>query len=163
PVRFLRTAVGSGLLKPRVLIRSVVEDQIHDKAQTPAMCLPKQRIEIAQGSEAGIDIAVVVHIVAEVFHRRRIDRGEPNGIDAERSRRSVSEIVEASFDPAQIPDAIAVGILETPRIDLIEDGGSPPGAADSRRDVDHVDETLLDMCNEFKTIRRRMWRRAMRD
>jgi hypothetical protein len=36
-------------------------------------------------------------------------------------------MVQAPQDPAEVADAVAVGVLERTRIDLVDDGSRPPG------------------------------------
>jgi hypothetical protein len=51
----------------------------------------------------------------------------------------------------KITDAIAVGIFEAPWIDLIKNGGLPPGIAGNAGRVNHVAQTLLEASGEFKS------------
>jgi hypothetical protein len=36
-------------------------------------------------------------------------------------------MVEATTDALEVADTVTVGVLERPRIDLVDDGGPPPG------------------------------------
>src|SRR5579872_6388777 len=78
-------------------------------------------VEVGHRAEQWIDPAVVRNVVAEILHRRGIERRDPDRIDAE-----LAQIGDAADDPVQVADAIAVGILERARIDLIDRGGLPP-------------------------------------
>ena len=64
-----------------MLIGGVIEDQIHDDsdASLPRFC--DEAVEVGKSAEAGIDIAVIRDIVAEIHHGRRVNRGQPDGID----------------------------------------------------------------------------------
>ena len=73
--------------------------------------MPKQRI----------DCGVIGHVVAEILHRRRIDRREPERVDAQ-----PVQVVQARDDPAQVADAVAIRVHEGARIDLIDDAALPP-------------------------------------
>ena len=64
-----------------MLVGGLIEDQIHQDADTAAMRLSEQSIEIAEGAEPRIDIALIRHIVPKIFHGRGVDRGQPDGID----------------------------------------------------------------------------------
>jgi len=55
-------------LKPGVLFRAVVENQVDHHPNAPLMRGFDQRLGIAQTAEDGIDAAVVGHVVAEVGH-----------------------------------------------------------------------------------------------
>src|SRR4029079_8819871 len=63
---------------------------------------------------------VVGDVVAEVLHRRRERRREPDSVDAKRLRPAV-EVVEPADEARQVADAVAVRVLERARIDLVED------------------------------------------
>ena len=52
----------------------------------------------------------------------RVDRGDPDGVDAE-----PLDVVEAVVDPGEVADAVAVGVEETARVDLVDSGAAPPG------------------------------------
>jgi hypothetical protein len=82
-----------------------------------------QRIEIGQRSENRIDRKIVRHIVAEVLHRRGKERREPDRIDPE-----PGNVIEPRGHAREIADAIAVGVAEAARIDLIDRSPTPPWA-----------------------------------
>ena len=86
------------------------------------MCRLQQRVEVGHRAEVLHDGAVVGDVVAVVVVGRLVDRGEPDDIDAE-----LLEIRDAARDARQVADAVAVRILETARINLIDDGLFPPG------------------------------------
>jgi hypothetical protein len=65
---------------------------------------------------------VVGDVVAEVGHRRRVERREPHGVDAE-----PVEMIEVLLDAGQVAGRAPPGAGERPGIDLIEDGALPPG------------------------------------
>ena len=72
-------------------------------------------------AEVGVDGAVVGDVVAPVGVGRGHDRVEPDAVDAE-----PLEVVERVDDPAQVADAVAVGVRERARVDLVEDAVAPP-------------------------------------
>ena len=86
-----------------------------------AWAVVDQAVQVGQGAEDRIDVAVVGDVVAEVGHRRAEDRRQPDRVDAE-----IDEVVEAVDDPGQVADAVAVRVLERARIDLVDDAGLPP-------------------------------------
>ena len=47
------------------------------------MRLSDQSIEISERAEQWVDRGIVRHIVAEVLHRRWVNRRDPNSVDAE--------------------------------------------------------------------------------
>ncbi len=118
----LRTVAGSaGFEKPRVLVRAVVRNPVQRDADPALVGIPQQLIEILERAEEGIDAAVVGDVVAEVRHRRRLERREPERVDAE-----PREMVEALPDALEIADPVAVRVLVRARIDLIDDAVLPP-------------------------------------
>ena len=59
-----------------------------------------------------IDRVVVGHVVADVEAGRRVDRRQPDRVDAERCSRAVVEVVELVDQARQVPDAVAVRVRE---------------------------------------------------
>ena len=109
------------LLKPPVLVRCMVDDQIHNHAEPALMCLPKQAIKIFHCAKLRMNCVIVADIVSVVDQRRRINRTEPDHGCAE-----ASDIVEPLYNSAQIANPIPVAVLKAPRIDLIYDSILPP-------------------------------------
>ena len=66
---------------------------------------------------------VVADVVAEVAPGRRVDRRQPDGVDAEAVRPEMVEVVD---DPGQVAHPVAVRVGEAPRIDLVDDPALPP-------------------------------------
>ncbi len=110
------------LAKPGVLDRGVRDDQVGEQADSPAVALLDQVVEVLERAVDGVDRRVVADVVAAVRAGRGVDGREPHGVDAE-----PLEVVEARGDPGQVADAVAVGILERPGVDLVDDRGAPPG------------------------------------
>jgi hypothetical protein len=99
----------------------VVGHQVDDHLQAARVHVGQQRVEVAQRAEARIDVAVVGDVVAEVGHRRRIERAQPDRIDAE-----PHQVVEPPADAGQVADAVAVAVLERAGIDLVDHTVPPP-------------------------------------
>ena len=68
----------------------------------------EERVEVGQGPEQGIDVAIVADVVAEVLHRRGEEGREPDPVDAE-----AGDVVEPLDDALQVADAIAVRSRES--------------------------------------------------
>ena len=68
-----------------------------------AVRLGDQAVEVGERAEERVDVAVVGDVVAEIGHRRGIDRRDPDGVDAE-----PDEIVEPLADAGEVADAVAV-------------------------------------------------------
>ena len=119
-------AGGHGLLEPLVLARAVVGHEVDDDAQAQLVGAVAQGVEVVEGAEEGVDVAVVGDVVAGVLLRRAEEGGEPDGVDAE-----VRERLEPLRDAGEVADAVARGVGERPRVDLVDDGGAPPLGAGS--------------------------------
>ncbi len=81
-----------------------------------------QGVEVGQGPEQGIDVAVVADVVAEVDHGGGVERGDPQGIHPQ-----PGQIGQPVPDAGQVSDPVPVGVGEGPGVDLVEDGPLPPG------------------------------------
>lgn len=75
----------------------------------------EQVVEILHAAEYGLDGVVIRHIVTEIMHRRCVDGREPNRIDAE-----AFKIVNLFENALEVADAVAVGVFEATRINLID-------------------------------------------
>ena len=89
--------------------------------------LGDESIEVGFGPEQRIDPFVVADVVAEVEPRRRVDRRQPDGVDAETVRAEVVEVVD---DARQVADPVAVAVGEAARVDLVDDATAPPVVAE---------------------------------
>src|SRR5262249_4303846 len=94
-------------------------------------------VEIRLGGEKGmivilsgcavifpVNVGIVRDVITEVCHWGRENRRQPNRIDAE-----LDQIRQTLRDSSQVTNAVAVGVLKRPRIDLIDDAGLPPKCA----------------------------------
>jgi len=63
-------AAGRGYSTPgllnTVLIRSVIDDQLRDNAQISCMRCVKERAEIIESAEIGIDVEVIGYVISVV-------------------------------------------------------------------------------------------------
>ena len=71
---------GQGGLERRVLVRAVVGDQVHDDPQAQAVGLGHHDVEVAQGAEDRVHVAVVADVIAGVALRRPVEGGQPDGV-----------------------------------------------------------------------------------
>src|SRR5262249_37026648 len=72
-------------------------------------------------AEDRVDRAVVRHVVTRVCLRRGVPGVEPDRVDAE-----FREIAQVCSHTGEIADAIAVAVREAARVDLVNDGRTPP-------------------------------------
>ena len=111
-----------GFLEPGMLVGACGWARSRECSLRPRPCASaSRRSKSASVPKSGIDVAVVGDVVAEIGHRRGIDRRDPDRIDAE-----PDEIIEPRQDAGQIADAVAVRVLKGARIDLIDDAALPP-------------------------------------
>ena len=111
-----------------MLDRGVARHEVHEQAESAVVAGADERVEVGERPERGGDIGVVGDVVAEVGERARVDRAEPDRVDAQ-GRIGPGHMVEVAEDAGEVPDAVAVRVGEGARIDLIEDGALPPSVA----------------------------------
>jgi hypothetical protein len=81
----------------------VARDEVEQQPYVASVQVGDERVEIVERAEDRVDAFVVRDVVTVVRHRRREDRGQPDGVDAE-----VLEVVELRTDTRQVADAVAV-------------------------------------------------------
>ena len=108
-------------LKPSVLIRSMVDNEIHDDLKAQAVSCPKHLIKILHRAEFRIDRLVIADIIAVIVIWRLIDRGEPDHI-----RPQLPDVWQTFCNAGYIADPVPVAVLKAPRINLINNAALPP-------------------------------------
>ena len=78
-------------------------------------------IEVGHGAELGVHVAVVVHVIAAVGQLGRVERAQPDGVDAQ-----FLQIPDFLGDAGDLAEALAAGILEGTWIHLVDHGLLPP-------------------------------------
>ena len=121
PVGLRVDAVAPRLLEPRVLVGGVVDHEVHDQPHAALVDALDQLVDVGQRPEGRVDVLVVADVVAVVVLRRPVDRRQPDDVDAQ-----VGDVVEVVDDAADVADAVAVGVGEAARVDLVDDRGLPP-------------------------------------
>jgi hypothetical protein len=89
----------------------VIRNKVKDQLEPAFVYSIKQAIKVGQGAEPWIDTAIVSNVIAEVRHRRRIDRGNPHSFYPK-----LQQIIEPRKNAREIPDAVIVRILKRSRI-----------------------------------------------
>ena len=107
--------------EPRVLVAGVVGHQVDDHPQPQRVRPLEERVEVGERAEQRVDVAVVGDVVAAVGLRGRVERREPDGVDAE-----PREVVEPGGDAGQVADAVPVGVGERLGVDLVDHRVAPP-------------------------------------
>src|SRR4051794_29681522 len=105
-----------------------------------------QAVEVIERAEERVHVGVVGDVVAEVFHRRRVDRREPDSVNAK-----PGQVFQPPQNTGQIAAAVAVRVLERERINLINDALLPPGKATSRLIRSRL-ACITSNCHSFWTL-----------
>ena len=124
------TAGGEGLRKPGMPIGGVIGHDVDDHFDVGGMQRHDHRVEVNQGTEPRIDVAMIINVVTTVGKRRRIERGQPHRIDTKRP-----QVRDPQGNARQIPDAITVAVGKAARVDLIHHRPTPDVWDHSARDL----------------------------
>jgi hypothetical protein len=114
PVRRVRAAARG--LEPRVALRRVAHDEIHDHPHAELLRVVHELDVLTQGAVLRVHTVVIGHVVAVVLVRRRIERLQPHTRHAE-----AGQIVEAPREPRKISDAIAVRVEILLDVEAVDD------------------------------------------
>lgn len=112
---------GERLLEPYVLVGAVVGDEVDDDLQAETVGLGDHGVEVVEGAQAGVDVPVVGDVVAAVCQLGRIERAQPQGVDAE-----AAQMCEPLGDASDVTEPVAVGVAEASGVDLVDDSLPPP-------------------------------------
>ena len=115
-----RLAAG---LEPGVRVAGVVHHQVEDDLQAAPVGFLDEPVEVRLAAETRIDMVVVADVVADVQPGTRVDRRQPQPVDVQTRR---PEMVEVADDPWQVAGAVAVGVGEAARVDLVDHALPPP-------------------------------------
>src|SRR5262245_52715811 len=99
----------------------MVQYQVRNDSYVTVMRLVNEPIEVGQGAELRIDVAVVADVVAEIDPRRRVEWCQPDDVDTE-----IHQVLQSLCDAVEVPNAITVAVLEATDVDLVEDTFCPP-------------------------------------
>ncbi len=104
-----------------MLVGGVIRHEIENQLEAAFMDSPQQLVEVGQGPEDRVDVAVVGDVVAEISHGRGVEGRNPNPLDAQ-----PGQVIQPLQDALKIADAIAVCVLEGARIHLVKNAVLPP-------------------------------------
>ena len=107
----------------------MVEHKVHDDPDVPLAGFRDQCLHVLHGAVGRIDVVVVGNVIAVVRLGGDVARGQPDSTHAE-----TFQMVQLGGDAVEVPDAVAVGILEAFYIDFVGDGLLPPDEAVVRPD-----------------------------
>ena len=117
-----RTSAGGKRLDEHlVLVGRVVRHDVDDHLDAGFMRGGGHRVEIGHGAEARVHVAVVDHVVAAVGQVGRVERAQPDRVDAE-----ILQVIHFLGDAGDVSQPVAVHVFEAARVDLVDDGLLPP-------------------------------------
>ena len=109
------------LHKPPVLIRCMIDDQIHDDLDSALVCGRQQRVKVRHRTEFVHNILIVADVVSVVVIGGLIHRREPDHVDPQ-----IFQIVQPARNALQIPDTVPVTVHKAAGVDLINYRFFPP-------------------------------------
>jgi len=104
-----------------MLIGTVAQHQVDQHLEPQLVGAVDQRVEIPKRAEHRVHVAVIGHVIAEIQHRRAEERRDPDRINTQ-----IGHVIQPVDDPGQIADPVAVAVLETARVDLVDHRAAPP-------------------------------------
>ena len=104
-----------------MLVAGVVHHEVDDDLDALVVRLVEQSLEVVERADLGEHVDVVGDVVAAVTQRRGEERRDPETVDAE-----PVQVVELLAQAVEVADAVAVGVLEGPHEDFVEDGSLEP-------------------------------------
>jgi len=113
--------IGQRGLKPTVLIRCVVWDDVEDDLEIEFMGPSNERVDVIECAELWVNLAVRRNVVAVVVTGRAVKRRQPDDVDTK-----PFEIVEATGDALNITHAVARAVGKGADVDLVADGTVEP-------------------------------------
>ena len=122
----------AALQEPAMLVAGVARHEVDQDPQAQAVGLLEHPVEVVERAEDRVDVAVVGDVVAIVLHRALEEGRDPDRVHAQRGH-----VVEPLNDAREVADAVAVGIAEAARVDLV-DHRTPPPVVPARADLGQV-------------------------
>ena len=111
----------AGLLKPRVLVRGVVQDELGDDPHAPPVRVVEERLEVVEVAVDRQDREVVGRVVAVVPERALQKGQQPQRVHAE-----PLQVRQLPPQPREVAEAVVVGVEERPHVELVDDGVAVP-------------------------------------
>ena len=115
----------AGALEPDVFVGGVVDHEVHDESHVAVVHLGEQSVEVRHRAVLFENRPVVPDVVAVVLVGRVVQRVHPDDVHAQ-----VVEVVQSFDDALDVPDAVAVRVVEALRVYLVDERLLPPGAVD---------------------------------
>ena len=86
-----------------MLVGGVVGDKVDKNFELQLMGSHHQPIEVVEGAVLGVDIEIVRDVIAVIFLRRWIERGQPYGVDPE-----ALQVIELGGNSREVADTVIV-------------------------------------------------------
>src|ERR1700730_11645602 len=106
----------AGRLKPGMLVRRVVHDQLSDDPQTSAVSRLDKRLEVFEVAIGWLDIQGVGDVIPVVPLRGVGRRSEPQGFDPE-----ILQVIKFLDQTAEVAYSVVVAVEEGLDVQLIQD------------------------------------------
>jgi hypothetical protein len=99
----------------------VIRYHVDDDPDAQRMRLADQFLRLGERAEHRIDGPVVGDVVAGIRLRGGVPGAEPHGVDLE-----VRQVAQVGPHTAEVTDPVPVAVGEAARVDLVDNGGTPP-------------------------------------
>src|SRR6516225_2998342 len=115
----LRRTAGrlTGRLKPRMLIGSVVHDQLDHHLETAVVSGRQKLPEVVNRAIHRMDVQIIGDVVAVILQRGRKEGQEPQASDTE-----VLKVIHFLNQTREVTDSIAIAVLKCADVQLIDNG-----------------------------------------
>lgn len=104
-----------------MLIRTVVDDQVHQQLDAMLLQLRNQDLNVGHASVARLNLAVVGDVVAHVDIGALVARRQPYGVYSQ-----AGDVVDFGDDAWKIAEAVTVGVAKACWVDLVDGCVVPP-------------------------------------
>ena len=95
--------------------------EVEADADSLCMCIANQLDQLRVGSETRVHFVVVGDVVTAVFKRTFENRTQPDGVES-----AGFHVIEPAADAFEVADAVAVAILKTRGVDVVDHGVFEP-------------------------------------
>lgn len=99
-----------------MLVGTVIGHEVEDHLQTESFRPSHEPVEICQSAVIRVDVREVGDVVTEIDLGTLVDGRQPESLGS-----YVSDVIYPGRDPVQIAYTVPVAVLETPRIDLVDE------------------------------------------
>lgn len=117
----LAVGVPKSLLEPFMLIGRVIDDKIQKDSDTFTLGRRDEVVKVIVRSILFRDCVIIRDVISVIRTRGLVHRADPYQVGTK-----ALDIIQSGRDPIKVSYSIAVGVLETARIDLVDDGFFPP-------------------------------------